>query len=153
MKNIVLTLIACLVLAGCSRGATGAAAKSVSSDAAPVESVLTTTDMNACEQSLGIVPPTSSSDIYTLSAESVEKVKTCALNLEKQHMPLLADLMDQYVVMLKQGDQECAKDIGTTYGDACLRKSRRDAAEWYNRAVSQRVRSELPNEPQQPVRN
>jgi hypothetical protein len=154
MKKIALIMAICLALAGCA----GSSKKSAQDkpqlpEAKPVESLFATKDMNDCEQQLGLAPTKTAADAYALSVDSLENVKTCALGLEKQRMPLLADLMDQYVAMLKQGDQECSKDIGTAYGDACQRNSHKDAADWYNRAVSQRLSSELPNQPHKPNLN
>lgn len=154
MNNTLLVLVLSLALAACSHGAADMADnKSLSHEAKPVESLLTVKDMNDCAQQLGLTPPTAPANVYTLSADSLGKVKGCALGLEKQRMPLLGDLIDKYIEMLKQGDQECSKDIGTHYGDVCLRNSHSDAADWYNLAVSQRVRSELPNQPQKPALN
>jgi len=141
----------CMALAGCSGEAIKTADRPVSSEGKPVESLFAAKDMNDCSQQLGLPAQKSSSDAYALSAGSLESVKACALGLEKQRMPLLADLMDKYAVMLQQGDQECSKDIGTHYGDVCLRTSHRNAADWYNMAVSQRLSSELPNQPQKPA--
>jgi hypothetical protein len=153
MKKIVPILMACLALAGCTRSEMNAVKEAVSSESAPVEKLLTPADVSECKRSMGIAPSASSTDVSTLSAETLEKVRNCALELEKQRMPLLADLIDKYIAMLRQGDQECSKDIGTRYGDLCLRNSHKDAAAWYNLAVSQRLRSELLNQQQSPAQD
>ena len=144
MNNASLVLLLSLVLAGCADSVTDE--KPVSRDPKAVESLLTIKDMDDCGQSLGIASLKSASDAYVLSADSIDKVRTCALNREKQRMPLLADLIDKYDLMLRQGNKECSKDIGTHYGDMCLRKSQNDAAEWFNLAVSQKLHSAIPNQ-------
>jgi len=147
MNNVFLMLALCLALAGCS-STKSAADKPPQHELKPVESLLTTKDMNSCEQQLGVTPPKTASDVYVLTAESIDRVKDCAFDMEKQHMPLLADLIDKYKVMLQQGNQECGKDIGTNYAEACMKKNLNDANDWYNLAVAQRLQSELPNQPQ-----
>ena len=145
MNNTLLVLALCLVLAGCAGSKKTAEDKSPPK---PVESLMTVKDMNDCELQLGIAPPKTTSDVYVMSEDSIDKAKDCALGLEKQRMPLLADLIDKYVLMLQQGNQECDKDIGTHYAASCMKSSLRDAAEWYNLAVAQRLQSEMPNQPQ-----
>jgi hypothetical protein len=146
MKKIILALVVCLAVTACSGNAKTAADKSAQDAPGPVKSLLTEKDMNACEQQLGVAPPKAATDVYVMSSDSIDRIRDCALTLEKQRMPLLADLIDKYNLMLQQGNKECAKDIGTHYGEACMKSSRSDAADWYNLAVSQRLLSEMPNQ-------
>ena len=144
MNNASLVLLLTLVLAGCADSVTDE--KPVSHEPKAVESLLTVKDMDECGQSSGIASLKSASDAYVLSADSIDKVRACALGREKQRMPLLADLIDKYDLMLRQGNIECSRDIGTRYGDICMRKSQNDAAEWFNLAASQRLHSAMPNQ-------
>ncbi len=149
MNNIFLALAVCLALAGCASHAKNAGSAPPQDAAAkPSESLLTTKDMNDCEQELGVTPPKTAADVYVMSAESIDKVKDCAFGREKQRMPLLADLIDKYRGMLQQGNASCGKDLGTHYASSCLKDSVDGAAEWYNLAVSQRLQSSMPNQPQ-----
>jgi len=145
MKKIVLVVALCFALAGCSGTKTSA---NKPHDGKPVESLLTAKDMAACEQQLGVTPPKGASDIYALSADSINRVKDCAYGMEKQRMPLLSDLIDKYKQMLQQENSECDKDIGTHYAEVCMKKSLNDANDWYNLAVSQRLLNAMPNQPQ-----
>jgi len=147
MKKIALTVVLCLVLAACSGNHKDGDAKAAK-DQKPVESLLTTKDMTDCEQHLGIKTPKTAADVYALPADSLERVKDCAYGMEKQRMPLLADLIDKYKLMLEQGNKECDKDIGTHYGDVCMKNSKVDADTWYNLAVDQRTHDALPNQPE-----
>lgn len=147
MKKIAVTMMMCLALAACSGTHKDDEAKAAK-DQKPVESLLTTKDMDTCEQQLGVKTPKTAADTYALSADSLERVKDCAYGMEKQRMPLLADLIDKYKVMLQQGNKECDRDIGTHYGDVCMKNSKADADEWYNLAVAQRTRGALPNQPE-----
>ncbi len=150
MKNIFLALTMCAVLSGCSGDAKTAGTKSLTHDAQakPSESLLTADDMHLCEQQLGISQPKTAADVYVMSQESIDRVKDCSFEEEKQRMPLLADLIDKYRIMVQQGNKECAKDIGTHYAALCLQKNLDDAADWYNLAVSQKVLTEMPDQPQ-----
>lgn len=148
MKKIALTVALCLALTACS----GDHHEDVTADKEqmPVESLLTATDMTACEQHLGIETPKTNAEIYALPAGSSERLKDCAYGMEKQRMPLLADLIDKYKLMLQQGNKECDKDIGTHYGDVCMKNSKADADTWYNLAAAQRTHDALPNLPESP---
>jgi hypothetical protein len=147
MKKIALTVVLCLVLAACS-GTQKNADDTKVKDAKPVESLLTTKDMTDCEQHLGVKTPKTAADVYALPADSPGRVKDCAYDMEKQRMPLLSDLIDKYKLMLQQGNKECDKDIGTHYGDVCMKNSKGDADTWYNLAVDQRTHDALPNPPE-----
>ena len=147
MKNIVLALAVCAALAGCA-GSTKDGATAAKPPVKPADSLLTAEDMHYCEQQLGIMQPKTATDVYGMSADSIEKIKDCAFEREKNRMPLLADLIDKYRFTIQQGNKECAKDIGTHNAGSCLKDSLEGAADWYNLAVSQRLLSALPNQPQ-----
>jgi hypothetical protein len=149
MKNIVLAVVLSLALAGCA--STKKAENKPPREVKPIENLLTVKDMTDCEQQLGVTPPKTPGDVYGMSEESINKIKDCAYEREKERMPLLADLIDKYKLMLRQGNQECAKDIGTNYAASCMKNSVNDAAGWYNLAVAQRLQSELPNQPPAPA--
>ena len=150
MKNIVSVLVACLVLTGCT-GSSKSTEDRHQPHAPlltkPSESLLTTEDMDYCEQQLEITLKTVT-DVYAISGDVLEKVKGCAFDREKHRMPLLADLIDKYRVRVQQGNKDCAQDIGTPQGSLCIRNNLGDAAAWYNLAVNQRVSNLLPNQPQ-----
>ena len=150
MKNIVLVLAVCVALTACAKNekSPDTAAQLQNAAPKPSESLLTTKDMNDCEQQLGIVQPKTAADVYVMSQDSIEKVKDCAFGLEKQRMPLLADLIDKYSFTLQQGNKECARDIGTHYASSCMKNSLDGAEEWYNLAVSQRILNAMPNQSQ-----
>lgn len=150
MNNTLLILVLCLALTGCA-SKPKTADKPPPHEAKPVESLLTVKDMTDCEQELGVTPPKTAADIYVMSGDSIDRLKDCAYEREKERMPLLADLIDKYKGMLQQGNQECGKDIGTHYAAACLKDSVNGAAEWYNLAVAQRLLTSMPNQPQAPA--
>ncbi len=111
----------------------------------PSDKLLAKTDMQACEQQLGVSIATQAA-AYALSAGTLEKIKACAYAREKSSMPLLADLISSYRQMIAQGNKECDKDIGTQYGAFCQQKNVKSAKEWYDQAVTQRINSDLPGQ-------
>ncbi|MBU6476076.1 MAG: hypothetical protein KGL10_07600 [Alphaproteobacteria bacterium] len=150
MKKFLLPL-ALLALCGCGmqapeNGRGAASAPAQKAQPRPSDSLLTKDDMRTCERQSGLAPPAAPADAYALSPAAVAHIKDCAFAREEKRMPLVADLISAYATMLRQGEKECDRDIGTQYGGVCLQKNAESAAAWYDKAAAQRLGNALPGQ-------
>ncbi len=111
----------------------------------PSDKLLARADMQFCEQQLGVTIKNQAA-AYALSAATLAKIKACAFARERKNMPLLADLISSYQQMVAEGNRECDKNIGTQYGSVCLQRNVDSAKAWYDKAVTQRIDSDLPGQ-------